>query len=201
VPDGWRATKYSIEDLATLLYEKNEPVVFINDRAELGPRALGNRSILASPESAQMKDVLNKVKQREAYRPVSPICMEEYASEIFTPGNKDPFMLFDHRVKPQWKDRIPAVVHLDDTARLQTVTAQQNPVIYRLLEAFRDLSGIPLLCNTSANLNGSGFFPDAQSAMAWNQVNYVFDGCWLYERVEKIDFREPAVSEREALVS
>ena len=80
--EGWIKKDCDILQLAKLLHESNEPVIFLNDRAELGPRALGNRSILASPASKKMKDILNIVKKREDYRPVSPICIEEKAKDL-----------------------------------------------------------------------------------------------------------------------
>lgn len=184
--DGWERNDCTLEQLAQLLADTREPVIFMNGKAELGPRALGNRSIIASPESPRMKDILNLIKKREAYRPVSPICLEQDAQQIFEPGYSDPYMLFDHTVKRQWEDRLPAIRHLDGTARLQTVSESDNPVVYELLVKFKALSGIPLLCNTSANLNGSGFFPDIQSATRWDQVNYVYCDGILYERAVKI---------------
>lgn len=185
---GWKKRECSLEDLAKILYDGTEPVVFLNGKAELGPRALGNRSIIAPVGSPQMKEILNLVKRREAYRPVSPICMEEHAQDIFEPGTRDPFMLFDHKVKKEWIAKIPAVIHLDNTARLQTVSENDNPVFYELLSKYYKLSGMPMLCNTSANYNGSGFFPDALSATEWNQVNYVFADNYIYEKVDKIKF-------------
>ena len=132
-----------------------------------------------------MKKVLNGIKNREDYRPVAPICLEEDAKDIFEPGSRDPYMLFDHKVRPEWKERIPAICHLDGTARLQTVNEMENPVIFSLLTEYKKLSGIPLLCNTSANLNGKGFFPDIASAVQWDQVNYVWSGGAIYEKVKK----------------
>lgn len=184
----WQEKACSVEMLARLLYETKEPVVFLNGRAELGPRALGNRSILADPGSAMMKDLLNVIKDRESYRPVSPICLEESAPAIFEPGTRDPFMLFDHIVKVAWLERIPAVCHLDGTARLQTINGQENAVMAALLKAYEKLSGIPLLCNTSANYKGRGFFPDVSSAAEWNQVNYIWCDHILYSRLDKIRF-------------
>ncbi len=184
---GWSGRPCSIPELAELLHQENEPVVFLNGRAELGPRALGNRSIVAPAVSAGMKDLLNRVKKREDYRPVSPICLERAAAGIFDPGTRDPYMLFDHKTRDQWKERIPAVIHLDGTARLQTVTPQENPAAGQLLEEYEKLSGIPLLCNTSANYKGSGFFPDVLSATQWDKVNYVWCENTLYQRESKID--------------
>jgi len=185
---GWNQKNCSIKELAEFIHEKNEPVVVLNDRAELGPRALGNRSILAPAVSPRMKDILNAIKFREDYRPVSPICLEDKAPLIFEPGVRDPFMLFDHRVKKEWLTRIPAVCHLDGTARLQTVNPGENPLIAELLSEYEKLSGIPLLCNTSANYKGSGFFPDILSASQWNRVNYLWCEQVLYEKNEKIIF-------------
>ncbi len=172
----------SLKELARVLHEEDEPVVFLNGRAELGPRALGNRSILSAPTSPTMKERLNEVKKREHYRPVAPICIEEEASEVFDPGRKDPFMLYEHKVRPEWLDRVPAITHLDGTARLQTVNNTQNPEVYEVLQAYKELSGVPLLCNTSANYNGSGFFPDVRSVMEWGKVNFIWCNNRLYTR-------------------
>ena len=189
IVDGWQQSPCDLELLAKLLYEENEPVVFLNGRAELGPRALGNRSIIANPASSVMKDILNEVKIREKYRPVSPICLEEEAINIFDPGTSDPYMLFDHRVREGWESKIPAIVHLDGTARLQTVSQTDNAVVFELLQHFKKLSGIPMLCNTSANYNGTGFFPDVLTAMKWDRVNYVWSENLLYTRNDKIVFK------------
>ncbi|ASZ12159.1 nodulation protein NodU [Chitinophaga pendula] len=188
--EGWVQSPCSVKQLAHNLYESGEPVVLLNGAAELGPRALGNRSIIASPVHPRMKDVLNRVKKREPFRPVAPICLEEEASAIFDPGCEDPYMLFDHQVRTTWKERVPAICHLDGTARLQTVNAQNNSLIYELLQAFKAVSGLPLLCNTSANLNGSGFFPDVASATLWGQVNYVWCNNILYTKVTRNQFGE-----------
>ncbi len=185
---GWRSQDCPISELAQLLYQTREPVVFLNGRAELGPRALGNRSIIACPQSPGMKDVLNQVKKREGYRPVSPMCREERAPEFFEPGIRDPYMLFDHRLKEAWENTIPAIRHLDGSARLQTISAADNPVVYELLGEFEKRSGVPILCNTSANLNGSGFFPDLYSATQWNGVNYVWCAGKLFVREVPVTF-------------
>ncbi|MEO1411332.1 MAG: carbamoyltransferase N-terminal domain-containing protein [Bacteroidota bacterium] len=194
----WDAVACTVPELAQLLHESQEPVVFLHGRAEIGPRALGNRSILASPASPRMKAILNYVKKREPYRPVSPICLERCAPEIFQPGSPDPYMLFDHFVRPGWESKIPAICHLDGTARLQTITADRNPLVAELLEAFYQLSGLPMLCNTSANLPQKGFFPDVHSATRWDRVNYVWCDQTLYRRREKIPLHE-LVSQPEAL--
>jgi carbamoyltransferase len=179
VPPGWTARPTGLGAVAQLLYS-GIPVMFMHGRAELGPRALGHRSILASATDRSMLDLLNKIKRREAYRPVAPVCLEESASEIFNPGGRDPFMLFQHRVRTAWQDRIPAVCHFDGTARLQTVSRAQEPVVYDLLSQYRQLSGIPVLCNTSANYPGSGFFPSIAAALRWGGVEHVWSDGMLY---------------------
>jgi carbamoyltransferase len=185
---GWNRRPCTIEALARLLHQTNEPVIFLEGKAELGPRALGHRSILANPQSPKMKHILNYIKYREPYRPIAPVCIEADAPGIFDPGSPDPYMLFDHQVRDSWKEKIPAVIHHDGTARLQTVSAHNNPVLHSLLQAFKQLTGIPVLCNTSANFKGCGFFADIHSATRWNKVNYVWCEGILYEKAEKISF-------------
>ena len=128
-----------------------------------------------------MKDLLNTIKGREAYRPVAPICLAEAATQVFDPGTSDPHMLFDHVVRPEWRQRVPAICHLDGTARVQTVTADQERDLFALLSAYERLSGIPLLCNTSANDHGRGFFPDVASAMRWGRVPRIWSSGSIYE--------------------
>ncbi|MEO6524256.1 MAG: carbamoyltransferase N-terminal domain-containing protein [Mucilaginibacter sp.] len=182
------ASEYSsndctIEELAKILYEYNEPVVFMNGLAEMGPRSLGNRSILSAAVSPEMKKLLNEMKGREDYRPVAPICLEENAMEVFDPGMPDPYMLYEHMVRMDWKDKVPAICHLDGTARLQTVNYNQNSTIHELLTHYKKLSGIPLLCNTSANFNGKGFFPDVKSVMEWNKANFIWNHGRIYFKI------------------
>jgi carbamoyltransferase len=181
-PEGWRMEACDIPSLARILHEGN-PVVVLNGSAELGPRALGNRSILASPLAYSMKDKLNHVKKREDYRPIAPVCLEEMAPQIFEPGCPDPYMLFEHSIREEWRQKIPAVSHVDHSARLQTVTAESNYFLYRLLKEFEKRSGVPVLCNTSANLNGSGFFPDVYSAANWGKLDYIYSDGFLYQKM------------------
>ncbi|MCU0468156.1 MAG: nodulation protein NodU [Arcicella sp.] len=182
--ENWQKMPFSIKELAYLLHETNEPVVLLNGKAELGPRALGNRSIIGAASSLRMKDILNTIKQRESYRPVSPICLVECAEEIFEPGTQDPFMLFDHQVREHWIDKLPAIMHLDGTARLQTVSEKHNKPLAQLLRAYQEITSIPVLCNTSANFNGKGFFPDIHSVTEWGGVNYVWSEDTLYFKKE-----------------
>lgn len=185
---GWRSQSCDAERLGELLHETQEPVAFLQGRSELGPRALGARSIIASPQNPKMKDLLNELKEREPYRPVSPICLEDRAGQVFTPGIPDPFMLFDHQVRPEWLRRIPAVVHLDGSARLQTLTERDTPELARVIRAYEKVSGIPVICNTSANYKGAGFFPDVASATRWGRTNYVWSDGVLHERADRHPF-------------
>ncbi|GHH34853.1 carbamoyltransferase N-terminal domain-containing protein [Lentzea cavernae] len=180
LPDGWSARPCDERQLAALLHAEDEPVVVLSGRAELGPRALGNRSIIAPATSTRMKDRLNDVKNRASYRPVAPICLEERAQEVFDPGTPDPYMIFEHRMRPGWAERVPAVVHLDGTARLQTIKSTQDTATVRILTAYAEISGVPVLCNTSANLEGRGFFPDVESAARWGGTKYVWSEGTLY---------------------
>jgi carbamoyltransferase len=180
VPASWQVRPCSESQVAELLCTTGEPVVVLSGRAELGPRALGNRSILAPATDPAMKDRLNGMKGRAGYRPVAPICLTSRAAEVFSPGSSDPYMLFEHRPRPDWTGRIPAVLHLDGTARLQTIDESAGIPAARILAAYADLSGIPVLCNTSANFNGSGFFPDVASAARWGGTRYIWSDGRLY---------------------
>lgn len=184
---GWSKRKCTIKELASVIAGTGEPIVMLSGNSELGPRALGNRSILADPRSDKIKDILNKIKKREAYRPVAPICLEEDAPKYFVPGTPDKYMLFEHIVTEHGKE-IPAIVHIDGTARLQTVSEEDNKIIYELLNAFKTLTGVSVLCNTSANFLGCGFFPDIESVQRWGECNYIWSGGDLYEKIDKVIF-------------
>ena len=167
---GWSKVTCSPTELGQLLAErKDEMIVTLHGRAELGPRSLGHRSLLMSPELPSNQPRLNRAKNRESFRPVAPLCLEHRAQEIFSPGKPDPWMLFDHEVREEWGHRIPAVVHVDGTARLQTINKEQCPVTTEIIESYCERTGVPVLCNTSANLPGCGFFPDVASAQRWAQ--------------------------------
>ena len=124
-------------------------------RSEFGPRALGNRSILADPRTAEMKDKLNRrVKHRQAFRPFAPIVLAERAGEIFEGDGESPFMLLAQRVRPEWRDKIPAIVHVDGTARVQTVRETRTRGSIGCSQEFEALTGVPVLLNTSFNVKG-----------------------------------------------
>jgi carbamoyltransferase len=122
--------------------------------AEWGPRALGNRSILADPRRAEMKDVLNRrIKHRESFRPFAPSIIEEAVGEYFERSHPSPFMTFAYPVRHEKRSVIPAPTHVDGTARLQTVSRAANPLFWKLLRAVGDLTGVPVVLNTSFNDN------------------------------------------------
>jgi len=126
---------------------------WFNGRMELGPRALGARSFVADPRRADMREVLNhKVKLREWFRPLAPSMQEEHHQEVFGVEHYDPFMITVLAVADDYREKIPAVVHVDGTARPQTVNAKTNPRYWNLIEEFRKLTGVPMLLNTSFNV-------------------------------------------------
>lgn len=129
-------------------------VGWFQGRMEFGPRALGNRSIFADPRNPQMKDIINsKVKFRESFRPFAPAVLEEYAKKVFDMNESSPYMMATYRVITE-SERFPAITHVDRTARVQTVSSNSNPLLYKLLTAFNNKTGCPLLLNTSFNVMG-----------------------------------------------
>jgi hydroxymethyl cephem carbamoyltransferase len=151
--DDFKQTALSFESLAVLLAEGGI-IAWVQGRAEIGPRALGHRSLLAAPFQSAMRDRLNAIKQRESYRPIAPVCLEEDASDLFGVPTQSPYMLFFHRVRDP---NLRAVTHIDGSARVQTVSSQQNAQLHALLSAFKAISGKGVLCNTSLNFHRKGF--------------------------------------------
>jgi carbamoyltransferase len=140
-----------VEDTAAAL-ARGEVVGWHQGRSEWGPRALGNRSILADPRRADMKELLNrKIKRRESFRPFAPSILEEQTGEWFTIAYPDPFMIKVYPIRPEKRALVPAVTHVDGTGRLQTVSRATNPRYWRLIEAFARQTGVPMLLNTSFN--------------------------------------------------
>ena len=146
-----------IADAVDLLCQ-GKIIGWFDGRSEIGPRALGQRSILCDPRRACNKDVLNrKVKKRESFRPFAPaILLEEVENwfELDDAPRESPYMLRVCRFKPEKQDLVPAVVHIDGTGRLQTVTISANGNFYHLIKRFHDKTGVPILLNTSFNLAG-----------------------------------------------
>jgi len=141
------------EEVAAVLADGGV-VAWFQGRAEFGPRALGHRSLLADPRDAANLERLNDIKGREQFRPVAPMVLLDRAAEIFAGAIPSPYMLFTHGVREEWRDRIPAVVHVDGTARVQTVDPEQEPLVARVIEAFERRTGVPVVVNTSLNTAG-----------------------------------------------
>lgn len=149
----YRKLENIAEETAKILAQ-DKVIGWFQGRMEFGPRALGSRSILASPINASMQQKLNEIKDREDFRPVAPVVLEEDAHEWFEDAHYSPFMLFVYNVKEGKADKIPAVRHVDNTARIQTINRYQHPLYYDLLKEFKELTGVPVLINTSFNTRG-----------------------------------------------
>jgi len=134
-------------------------------RSEYGPRALGHRSLLANPKYPENLERLNNIKGREQFRPVAPMVLEDRAADIFEGQLPSPYMLFTHRVKPQWRDRIAAAVHVDGSARIQTVNEKDEPLVARVLREVERLTGTPVIINTSFNTAGRPMVDDPRDAL------------------------------------
>jgi len=140
-------------------------VAWFQGASEYGPRALGRRSLLADPRSAANVERLNDVKGREQFRPVAPMVLEQRAAELFDGPLPSPYMLFTHRVRDGWRERIPAVVHVDGTARIQTVSPLREPLVAAMLGAFERRTGVPVVVNTSLNTAGRPMVDDPRDAL------------------------------------
>jgi len=156
--EGCTVRRFDDEDAlcqatATAITE-GKVIGWFQGRMEWGPRALGNRSILGDPRRADMKDILNlKIKRRESFRPFAPSILREHVSEWFEQDDDVPFMMQVFQVREEKRPLIPATTHVDGSGRLQTVHEQTNPRYHRLIEAFRALTGVPMVLNTSFNEN------------------------------------------------
>jgi carbamoyltransferase len=148
---------------------KDGIVAVASGRAEYGPRALGNRSILADPRDPSIKDKVNLIKQRELFRPFAPVVMAEHASKWFDMDFESPYM--QYTVKCLQPDKTPSVVHADGTSRVQTVTKEQHPGLYRVLNKFYLQTGVPILLNTSLNIKGQPLLNDEHDIGSW-ELNY-----------------------------
>jgi carbamoyltransferase len=154
-----------IADAVAEVIASNGVVAWFQGRSEYGPRALGHRSLLASPTVAANLERLNNVKGREQFRPVAPMVLSERAPGIFEGPLPSPYMLFTHRVRREWRERIPAVVHVDGSARIQTVDRREEPLVARMLECFEARTGVPVVVNTSLNTAGRPMVDDPRDAL------------------------------------
>jgi len=172
-----------LKKIAELISEQNV-VGWFQGKMEWGPRALGNRSILADPRNAKMKDILNeKIKHRESFRPFAPSILEEYESEYFEIGVPSPYMLLVAKVKKP--DLIPAITHVDGTGRLQTVSKNSNSLYYNLIKTFFELTGVPVLVNTSMNVRGEPIVNTPEQAydmLLKTEMDYLVLGNYVISR-------------------
>jgi carbamoyltransferase len=147
--DDRDVTKRAAQDIAHGLV-----VGWFQGRMEFGPRALGNRSIVADPRRAEMKDILNeRIKKREPFRPFAPSILEERVGDYFEQTHPAPTMLMVYQIKPEKREQVPAVTHVDGSGRLQTVSRKLNQRYYQLISDFAELTGVPIVLNTSFNEN------------------------------------------------
>ena len=157
--------EYPIDSLINEL-QNNQIVGVANGRAEYGPRALGNRSLLADPRGDDIKDLVNQIKKRQMFRPFAPAILEEDAKEYFImPVEKSPYMQFIAKCK--YPKDFPAIVHIDNTSRVQTVSEKDNPGFYNLLKTWKDRTGCPMLLNTSLNIKGQPIVNNRKDANAF----------------------------------
>src|SRR4030088_2439376 len=154
---GYSIAELSEEELsrrAAAIIADGEILGWFQGRAEWGPRALGNRSIVADPRRPEMKEILNRrIKHREIFRPFAPSILAEATGKYFEKSHPSPFMTLAYSVRPGMRDKIPAPTHVDGTSRLQTVTREANPRYWQLIKAFENLTGVPVVLNTSFNDN------------------------------------------------
>jgi hydroxymethyl cephem carbamoyltransferase len=159
--------------------EKGAVIGWVQGRYEMGPRALGNRSILAAPFGTGMCDRLNEIKQREEFRPIAPICLrEDFHSYFDSSAEESPHMLYFQSVKSK---SLGAITHVDGSARAQTVTAEQNPRMHALLQRFKNRTGYGVLCNTSLNFKGTGFINRMSDLVEYSRTR-ALDGFVVGER-------------------
>lgn len=143
------------------------PVAWVDGASEIGPRALGHRSLLADPRRQASKDRLNEIKDRQWWRPVAPIVLEDQVAEWFDGDRRSPYMLEVFRVAAAKQDLVPAITHLDGTARLQSLTEADDPRLFAAVTAFAERTGVPMVCNTSLNAKGEPVIQTASQAIAF----------------------------------
>ncbi|MDQ3095487.1 MAG: nodulation protein NodU, partial [Actinomycetota bacterium] len=177
-PGEWERCDLDLAEVVRTL-QRGHPFAWIEGRQEIGPRALGHRSLIANASDASMKDVLNTMKGRESYRPVAPACLADKVGDWFVGEFPDPHMLYFRGIRD--RSRIPAVAHADGTARVQTVTPSVGR-LHDLLVTAERLTGIPIVCNTSLNHKGKGFINRLSELVSYANAtglnHIVVDGRW-----------------------
>jgi carbamoyltransferase len=158
---------YPINDIVESI-KANGVVAVASGRAEYGPRALGNRSILADPRDPTIKDKVNLIKQRELFRPFAPVVLEEFASEWFDMDFISPYM--QYAVKCKYPEKVPSVVHIDGTSRVQTINKEQHSGLHMVLRKFYWETGVPMLLNTSLNIKGQPLLNNKGDIFKWEYL-------------------------------
>lgn len=165
---------------------EGQVVAWYQGASEFGPRALGHRSILADPRREAMRDVVNaKIKFQESYRPLAPAVLVERAADLFEMDRPSPYMTVAFRVRPEWRELLGAVTHVDGTARVQTVDENTLPEFHRLIAAFDELTGVPAVLNTSFNVRGQPIVEtprDALATLAGSGLDALFIGPFLVRK-------------------
>jgi carbamoyltransferase len=192
----------SIHKNIALAVSEGKIVARFYSKSEFGPRALGHRSILADPRKNEMKDILNeRIKHREMFRPFAPACMKEFVTEFFDINGDADFMNLIVNAKPESKQRVPAVVHVDNTARVQTVGKSENIDFYKILNEFYLLTGIPIMINTSFNVNGEAIVEtplDAIESFGHMDIDFLAIGdYWIEKTANKTRF--PVMTDSELI--
>ena len=176
-------------DFASDVLIKKRIIGWFQGAAEFGPRALGNRSILASPSPSKIRDIINKkVKFRESFRPFAPAILEEYSSKYFEINQPSEHMLIAFKVKPKIKRYIPATVHVDNTSRVQTVNINTNEKLYNLLKSMHKKTNVPVLLNTSFNVKGQPIVNSPEDAIMCflkYKIDYLFIDDFILKKIIK----------------
>lgn len=144
---------------------KDSVIVWVNGNSEIGPRALGNRSLIGDPRTTKTKDLLNNIKKRQWWRPVAPVVLDEKAKDWLEDYTYSPNMLLNFVVKPEQLDKVPAILHFDNTARVQSVSRDSNIELHDVLSEFYNVTGVPVLCNTSLNDAGEPIINNLEQAV------------------------------------
>jgi len=201
---GCRYHKLAEDDLMGRTVEaisQGKIVGWFQGRMEFGPRALGNRSILADPRRKDMKEILNsRIKYREPFRPFCPSILAERVGEYFETDYPSPFMVMAYKIKPEQRERIPAVTHGDGTGRLQTVERDVNERYWKLIHKFEEATGIPVLLNTSFNENEPIVQTPAQAIDCFlrTQMDVLSIGAFLLRKEENAHLSENRAALAEA---
>ncbi|MGG4551392.1 carbamoyltransferase C-terminal domain-containing protein [Paenibacillus humicus] len=194
-------TPLTIEQVVEDIIE--DPIVWFNDRAEIGPRALGSRSLLADPRNMESKDKLNIIKKRQWWRPVAPIVLAEEVNEWFESAYESPFMLSTFEIKENKLDKIPSIAHLDNSSRIQSLKKEDNPILYEIIVAFKKNTGIPIVCNTSLNDNDEPIINSIEEVFNFalrKQIKIIYINGFRITLFNHSDFSEEKCAKRKLKV-